>query len=469
MTPRLRFAPSPTGNLHIGTLRTALFNWIFAKAIGATLILRIEDTDRSRSESEFETNILQGLEWLGLTMDEGPYRQSERTEHYHAHAHRLLESGKAYRCFCTEAELDRERAAADSAKRPYVYSGKCRALSPVAVAAKQAEGIPHTIKFHVATGDAVIVADIIRGNISFERAVIGDFVLVKSDQTPSYNFAVVVDDAMMDITHVIRGEDHISNTPKQILLFEALGYPVPQFAHLPMILGPDKSKLSKRHGATGVTEYRAQGFIADAMFNYLVLLGWSAPDGREVMTPQDIIDQFALERISKSGAVFDITKLKWMNGQYIRRQTPDQLWALVSPYISSDYRQVLGGYSDAMQRAIVYSVRDNLDVLTDIDRFLEVYVVSDADYSQRVSEFKFESDGVIPTFVTELHHISEWTAAAIDQAVEAVVAKTGLGKGKVFKPIRVAVSGFQSGPHLGEFIFILGRDKVLTRLSEKEN
>ncbi|NBV41858.1 glutamate--tRNA ligase, partial [bacterium] len=284
--------------------------------------------------------------------------------------------------------------------------------------------------------------------------------------TPSYNFAVVVDDSMMAITHVIRGEDHISNTPKQILLFEALGAAVPRFAHLPMILGPDKSKLSKRHGATGVTEYRNQGYMADAMFNYLTLLGWSSPSGTEILSREEITPQFALDRVSKSGAVFDITKLNWMNGQYIRRQTPESLWRLTQPFISSEMTARLSGYSDEQKQAIVMSVRDNLDLLTDIDRFIQVYGWTESEFQDQIKSGQALGTGdrtVLAAFRGAIEEI-EWSPATIDQAVLDVVTATGLGKGKVFKPIRLGVSAAGSGPHLGDLIYLLGRERVMGRL-----
>jgi glutamyl-tRNA synthetase len=328
--------------------------------------------------------------------------------------------------------------------------------------------IPFTVKFSIPTGPAVRVRDVIRGDIDFDRSLIGDFVLVKSDQTPSYNFAVVVDDGMMGITDVVRGEDHISNTPKQILLFEALGYMVPKFAHLPMILGPDKSKLSKRHGATGVTEYQAQGFLADALFNYLVLLGWSSADGKELMTRDEIISRFTLERVSKSGAVFDVTKLRWMNGQYIRRQTPDELLNHVVPYLSDRVRLALDALGSDRFRSAIYSIRDNLDVLTDCNSFLEVYAMDPTSFIAQVQAYGFgETDRtVISTFRVHVLGLTEWTVSSIESAISAVVTETGLGKGKVFKPIRIATSGQPSGPHLAELIWILGQSVVVQRMAD---
>jgi len=472
---RVRFAPSPTGNLHIGTLRTALFNQLFAKAQGATTVLRIEDTDLARSNPVYETSIMEGLEWMGLVPDEGPhhdcgygpYRQSERSAHYKESADRLLADGHAYLCFCTAADLDAERALADAEKRPYVYSGKCRQLSAEARAAYVAEQRPYTYKFHVPTDvEVLIVSDLIRGDISFESRLIGDFVMMKSDGTPSYNFAVVVDDVQMAITHVIRGEDHISNTPKQIAVFNALGAPVPAFAHLPMILGPDKSKLSKRHGATNVTEYREQGFLSEAMFNYLSLLGWSSPDEREIMTPTEIFERFSLDRVSKSGAVFDITKLTWMNGQYIRQLSEEGFFQAVSPFVNAENKAAIADLTPAQQAAAFYSVRDNIDTLIQINDYLGVYTMTDSVFMAAVASTAWQAtDGdVIAKFAEAWGSQRPETVEAIDDVIAGIVTATGLGKGKVYKPIRLATSGLGNGPHIAAYLQVFGHEKVAQRL-----
>ena len=317
---KVRFAPSPTGNLHIGSVRTALFNWIFAKRYQAQFVLRIEDTDQTRSEKVYEENIFEGLKWLGLDMDEGPdlntnnrlFRQSERIESglYNSYVTQLIDAKKAYYCFETEAELEQER---DDAKRrgvPYMYSGKSRDLSEEDVQKRLADGQPYAVRFHISETEPIVFQDQIRGEISFDPTLISDFVIYKSDGSPSYNFAVVVDDCDMGITHVIRGEDHISNTPKQILLYHALNKPVPTFAHLPIILGKDKSKLSKRDGAMAVTDYQKIGYLPEALINYLSLLGWSPPNGKEILNQDELIALFDVERISKSGAVFDEKKIE---------------------------------------------------------------------------------------------------------------------------------------------------------------
>ena len=327
MSIRVRFAPSPTGNLHIGTLRAALFNWLYAKSQGGTFILRIEDTDYERSESKYEQNILDGLDWLALNVDEGPiqggdygpYRQSERIDQqiYQQYAQKLLDKGLAYYCFLTPEDIQKEKESAIKSGIPYMHSRQSLEMTPDEVQKCLNEGKPYAIRFKMTQDRAITHHDEIRGSIEFDCSLLSDFVLIKSDGTPSYNFAVVVDDALMNISHVIRGEDHISNMPRQLAIYEALSFDIPIFAHLPMILGPDKSKLSKRHGATSVTEYKDRGFLKESILNYLALLGWSPKGEQEMMSFDDLCNQFTLDRVHKAGAVFDIQKLMWMNGQAI--------------------------------------------------------------------------------------------------------------------------------------------------------
>ncbi len=440
---RVRFAPSPTGNLHIGTIRTALFNWLFARNKKGTLIVRIEDTDPERSKPEFEKNILDGMSWLGLDFDEGPIRQSQRMSLYKEAAQKLLESKAAYRCYCTDAELEAERKEAEIKKVPYVYSGKCATLT-------EPKDGPFTVRFAVPKR-ALKFHDIIRDDIEFDLNLVGDFVIVKSDGGPTYNFACVVDDIDMKISHVIRGEDHVSNTPRQIIMYEALGQKPPEFAHLPMILGTDKSKLSKRHGATAVTDYAAMGFLPEALFNYMVLLGWSSPDAKEIMTRDEIASVFSLERISKSGAVFDITKLKWMNGQYIRKLNPDELYERVTPYLPNS----------KISKEMVYSVRDNLEVLADITNYLAVYTMTDDEYKQAVKQFQFSDSDlqVLNLLTAKLSNPMD-----VQRILDEIIAETGLGRGKVLKPVRLACTGAVSGPQLPDCLPILGLSCLQNRL-----
>ena len=327
---RVRFAPSPSGTLHVGGARTAVFNWLLARKHAGVFVLRIEDTDRERSTETARDAILDALGWLGLTWDEGPYYQSARVDRHAAAARELLARGAAYRCFCTPDELAAERAAAQLEKRSYVYSRRCRDLGSEESAAREAAGEPCTVRFAVPPGRTEW-DDLVHGRTGFENDAIGDFIVLRSDGAAIYNLAVTVDDMDMRITHVVRGDDHISNTPKQILLYRALGVEPPVFAHVPLILGPDKSKLSKRHGAVAVTEYREQGFLADACVNFLALLGWSPGDDREVMTRSELAEAFTLERITGKSAVFDVEKLAWLNGQHLSRLSGAEVAAIAAP------------------------------------------------------------------------------------------------------------------------------------------
>src|SRR5437016_4739549 len=337
---RVRFAPSPTGQLHVGNARTALFNSLFARQKGGTMVLRIEDTDVERSEARFEDQLIADLKWLGLDWDEGPdiggpytpYRQSDRLDLYREHAQRLLDEGKAYLCFCTEAELQKEREQALSEQRQAIYSGKCRMIDPGEASRRQAAReaaairlrIPeHPIRFH----------DIVRGPVEFSNEVVSDPIILRSNGMPVYNYVVVIDDALMKITHVIRGDDHLSNTPKQVALYEALGWPVPEFAHLSTILGSDRERLSKRHGATSIANFREMGVLPEALANYLALLGWAPSGGtREIFSLQELVKEFSLERVTPSPAIFDMEKLYWLNRHYIKQAPPERIHKLALPY-----------------------------------------------------------------------------------------------------------------------------------------
>ncbi|MHB1254442.1 MAG: glutamate--tRNA ligase, partial [Candidatus Humimicrobiaceae bacterium] len=329
--PRFRFAPSPTGGLHIGTARTALFNWISARSMGGDLILRIEDTDLKRSTKEFEESIIADLKWLGLDWDEF-YRQSDRMDFYKVEAERLLKECKAYMCFCTSERLESLKEKLISEGKPIGYDNKCRDLSEDEIKKNIANGTEYTIRYKVNPGE-IRFNDLIRGEIKFSSEVISDFVLIKSDGTPSYNFAVVVDDNDMDITHVLRGEDHITNTARQIMLFESLGYEIPYFSHLSMILGRDGAKLSKRHGATTLTQYKEEGYLKEAMANYLSLLSWAPRDNEEIFLLNEILDKFKISDITKNPAIFDLDKLNWLNGNYIRKKTNKELYDLLIPFM----------------------------------------------------------------------------------------------------------------------------------------
>ena len=337
---RVRFAPSPTGYLHIGNARTALFNWLFARHYGGCFILRIEDTDTDRHVAEAEGLIIQDLKWMGLDWDEGPdkggpygpYRQSDRLDIYQSYAQKLVESGRAYYCYCTPEELEASRQKMLASGQTPQYDGRCLHLSDEQKKEFEKEGRRPSVRFRT-LGDAVVVNDLIRGEVSFDGQTIGDFIILRSDGRAAYNFAVVIDDIQMEITHVLRGEDHLSNTPRQVLIYQALGFNPPQFGHMPMILGPDRTRLSKRHGATSVVSYREKGYLPEAINNYLALLGWSSPDEEEILPQEKLVQKFTVDRISRSAAIFDLTKLNWMNGNYIREAELDRITRLCIPFL----------------------------------------------------------------------------------------------------------------------------------------
>lgn len=349
MSVRVRFAPSPTGHLHVGGARTAIFNWLFARRHGGSFIVRVEDTDETRSTRESEAMVLDDLRWLGLDWDEGPetggphgpYRQSERLEHYARAAKQLLETRRAYRCFCREEELQERREAAERAGLPPHYDGTCRRLAAEVSSSREAAGEPFVVRFHVPRDDEsfdgnVTIVDIIRGVVSWKAETLGDFIVLRSDGMPTYNFCVVADDHEMGITHVIRAEEHLTNTHRQVLIYRALGWPVPEFAHVSLILGEDRTKLSKRHGATSVSAFAEKGILPVAMFNYLSLLGWSFPDGREQFTPLEAATVFSLDRINPAPAIFDETKLRWLNSQHIHAMPPEDLAPLLVPFFEQE-------------------------------------------------------------------------------------------------------------------------------------
>ena len=341
---RVRFAPSPTGQLHVGNARTALFNWLLARGTGGTMVLRIEDTDVARSTRESEAAIIEDLEWLGLTWDEGvgrggdrgPYRQSERLHIYRAHAVELLSRGQAYRCFCPPEQLEMDRYHALRERRPPKYVGRCRDLSPDDARRRADSGEPAAIRFRIPDDRDVTFHDLVRGEVTFNTEVLGDPVIVRSEGVPAYNYAVVIDDALMEITHVVRGEDHISNTPRQILLYEAFGWKPPTFAHVSMVLGPDHSLLSKRHGATSVAEFRARGYLPEALTNYLALIGWSPGEGQEIVEMNELARRFRLEDVGHSAGVFDVEKLGWVNRHYVKHAAPDRLVKLSLPHLQRE-------------------------------------------------------------------------------------------------------------------------------------
>jgi nondiscriminating glutamyl-tRNA synthetase len=464
---RVRFAPSPTGNLHIGSVRTALFNWLLAKANNGTFVLRIEDTDKVRSKPEFEENILKGMRWLGLDWDEGPgcendermfYHQSKRSKTgiYKKNCKKLLIDEQVYCCFCTPEELVAEREKQKEAKEDLVYSGKCRDLPIETVSNWIEAGKPYSMRFKMPKKQ-VIVKDLIRGDVTFDTSLFGDMVIMKADRTPAYNFAVVIDDIDMAISHVIRGEDHLSNTPKQLMLFEALGQVVPQYGHLSMILGPDRKKLSKRHGATSVSAYADDGYLPETIVNFLALLGWSHPEEKELLSLADLISVYDIERVVKSNSIFDVTKLAWMNGQKIRAKSDDEFVAMVE-WPANDF-------SDEKKLQIAASIKQKMSLLTDFSRLTTVFF-NDAEYDINVLTKNTEkSPGVFDAFFELVTNSGSFMADDCSLILDKICEDLSLGKGKVFKPVRYFLTGSIPGPDIDVIMAVFGRELVLKRLA----
>ena len=482
---RVRFAPSPTGKLHIGGARTAIYNWAFARANGGTFILRIDDTDPTRSTEENTQVILRAMRWLGLDWDEGPdvggpcgpYRQTERAELYREAAERLVAEGRAYPCFCSAERLEADRAAAKARKDPFQgYQGHCRDLDPAEAAARVAAGEPHTLRIKVPRdrGD-VVVEDAVHGRVTFNARELDDFVIFRSDGTPTYNFATVVDDAAMGITHVIRGDDHLSNTPRQVIVYEALGAPVPTFAHISMILGADGKKLSKRHGATSVEEYRDAGYLSDAFVNYLALLGWSL-DGQTTVVPREVLArEFSLDHVSKNPATFDPKKLDWMNAEYLNAMGDEEFCekVLVPECVAAGLVDEAGvaARGSAWWAALAQIVRPRTKMPADAAR-VSAPVLATADTltmdEKAVSKglAKPGMGAVLDAARAALQAVDEdgWTPLAIDAALEPLPDALGLKKRIVFQAVRVAECGSLASPPLGETMALIGREDCLARL-----
>jgi nondiscriminating glutamyl-tRNA synthetase len=486
---RVRFAPSPTGHLHVGNARTALFNWLFARHNKGTMVLRIEDTDVERSEARFEDQLIWDLHWLGLDWDEGPdvggayapYRQSDRLDLYREHAERLVNEGKAYLCFCTEDELQKERDKALAEGRQPIYSGKCRAIDPEEAKQRRAGGeacairlrIPeHPIRFH----------DIVHGDVEFSNEVVSDPIILRSNGMPVYNYVVVIDDALMKITHVIRGDDHLSNTPKQVALYEALGWPVPEFAHLSTILGADRERLSKRHGATSIANFRDMGVLPEALVNYLALLGWAPSGGtREIFSLQELVKEFSLERITPSAAVFDMEKLYWLNRQYIKTWPAEDIASIgVWFFVKAGFVECSDADWPCAKRlpvvqlghdfhswfsqvvALLAPYVDRLDQLPEKASFIFNYDANAALAAPDNAEVLGwpQSDAVFARFVFKILEdesacAGQLTAEHFKKIINAVKAETGAKGKELFHPIRIVITGSHSGPDFDKLIPIL--------------
>lgn len=460
MNVKTRFPPSPTGPLHMGNVRTLLFNYLFAKKEGGKIILRIEDTDKERSRPEWEQDITDNLKWLGLEWDEF-YRQSERTEIYKQYLQQLLEQGKAYWCFCTEEELEAQRQDQMSRGVAPHYTGTCRTLSKEQQQQNLKAGKSSVIRFTVEK-KIVKFKDLVRGEVQFDMALSGDIVIAKDLETPLYNFTVVVDDFLMKITHVIRGEDHISNTPKQIILEEALGFPhTIQYAHLPLILGEDRTKLSKRHGDNSVTRFRKEGYLPEAVLNFLALLGWNPGDEREIFSLENLVKEFSMERVQKSAAVFNIQRLDWINGSYIRQKSPKDLAELLIPYLP-------GASKDAIEKVVVL-YHGRLKKLYEIGDLADFFFKEKLEYPKELLRWKQYSDKDIEKALQTVAQIlsltpeADWTKEVLGEILLKEAEKIG-DRGYLLWPMRVALTGKQASPGPFEVAEVLGKEKTLQRI-----
>jgi len=476
---RVRFAPSPTGPFHIGGARSALFNWLLAKKYNGKFVMRIEDTDLARSTEESERNINSALKWLGLTWDEGvdvggpygPYRQTERLETYRTYTEQLLADGKAYHCYCSEDEIEAARQAQQGRGETPRYSGRCRHLTETEIAQFVAEGRKPTVRFHVLENKQIVFKDMVRDTISFDSNGVGDFVIVKSDGVPVYNYAVVIDDALMHITHVIRGEEHLSNTPRQVVLYEALGFTPPEFGHISLILATDRSKMSKRHGATSVDQYRKLGYLPEAIVNYLVLLGWSPVGEQEFFSLDELVEQFSMDRVAKSPAVFDVDKLNYISAHYIKKASPEVVTELALPhlkgagYIGDEISIEKKAWLVAVIKELQEYISHGAEIVTHIDIFFNDDIKFENEEAAEIMR-----DATIPqvmdSFREKLQILEVVDAPTVKALLKSITKELKLGGKKVFMPLRVALTGKMHGPDLDKIISLIGRDRILTRLAK---
>jgi glutamyl-tRNA synthetase len=475
--PRVRFAPSPTGYLHVGGARTALFNWLFARRFGGVFVLRIEDTDIERSSEEMVGGILDGLRWLGLDWDEGPgiggefgpYFQSERLDRHRAMAERLVAQGDAYYCYCTAETLKAKRDVAEQAGSAWRYDRTCSALPADAIASRERDRAPRVVRFRVPPGTTRF-DDLVHGPIEFDAANIEDFVLLRSDGQPTYQLSVVADDVEMKISHVVRGDDHISNTPKQLLLYRAVGAAEPKFAHVPLILGPDKKRLSKRHGATSVTEYERQGYLPEAMFNFLSLLGWSPGNDEEIFAREALVNAFALEGISGGNAVFNSEKLDWFNQQHIMSLAPDELAMRVKPWLAAAglWRDDYLGDRHAWFFAVLELLRPRAKRLDDFATQGALFFSDAVEYDAAAVDKHLRGPGTdahLESIDTALASLETFDPASTEAALRSLADARGVKAGVLIHAVRVAVTGKTASPGLFDVLSLLGRDRVRARLA----
>ncbi len=457
---RVRFAPSPTGFLHIGGVRTALFNWLFARHEGGTFILRIEDTDQDRSTDDAIQVILKGMQWTGLDWDEGPVRQTDRLDLYRERAMDLLNRKLAYWCVCTPMELEARRKEAQAKGESIKYDGRCRSRGIVDPTE------PAALRFQSPQDGQTVINDLIKGEIAFDNTVLDDLIILRSNGYATYNFSVVVDDGLMNISHVIRGDDHVNNTPRQVPLFRALGFSVPQFAHLPMILGSDKARLSKRHGATSVLAYQEMGYLPEALVNYLVRLGWSYGD-QEIFSFQEMVDLFDITTVQKAPAVFNPEKLRWVNAQYIRTMEPKRVAEALFPFIQS------AGYDGSATaripggiEALIPPLRERSETLLDLVQGAVPYLVESMAMDDAAAK-KYLTSAIAPSlqeFADQLEAESDFSKETLERILHGIIERQGLKMGKVAQPLRVALTGRTVSPGIYEVMALLGKDRTLQRI-----
>lgn len=457
---RVRFAPSPTGYLHIGGVRTALFNWLYARHHRGTFILRIEDTDQSRSTEDAIQAILNGLRWVGLDWDEGPYRQTERMDFYRQHATKLFDQQQAYWCVCSAEDLEVRRKEAQAKGLPVKYDGRCRARGITNSSGEAA------LRFKAPQEGQTVIEDLVKGKVVFDNSVQDDLIILRTNGYPTYNFSVVVDDALMGITHVIRGDDHLNNTPRQIPIFQALGYEVPRFGHLPMILGADKARLSKRHGATSILAYQELGYLPEAMVNYLVRLGWSYGD-QEIFSVAELIEKFSFDSVQKASALFDPDKLLWVNAQYIHHGEVKRLAALLQPFLDQ------AGLGDAARSApegwlerLVIALQERARTLQEMAVVATPYVRDNIPIEEAGAK-KFLTPAIAPTLAKLADHLSalsEFSKYTLEKSFKELLDKEGIKMGQLAQPVRVALTGRTASPGIFDVMDLLGKERTLTRL-----
>jgi len=467
---RLRFAPSPTGYPHLGNIRTALFNWLFARHHSGKFILRIEDTDVTRKVEGAVDIILNSLRWLGLNWDEGPYFQSQRLSIYNDIGKELLDGDNAYLCYCPPERLDRMRQEQAKRKQPPKYDRHCRDLTQAERTRLQATGINPVIRFKTPLEGETNVYDIIRGTVTFKHDVLDDFILLKSDGYPTYHLASIVDDHLMTISHVLRADEWLSSTPRHVLLYQALNWQAPQFAHLPMILGSDRAKLSKRHGATTITEYQEQGYLSEAMLNFLALLGWSLDDRTELLSREELIKHFSLDRVGKTGAIFNKDKLEWMNGVYLRKLGIEEFVQQAMPFLDKALPQLVERpLNKNYLNKVLSLVQERAKTLAEVPQLVNFFFLDELQYDAGLLLIKgLDAKSSIQAIITTLQILEEvtaWDATGLENVLRPLAAKLNLGTGKFFGLLRVAVTGRVAAPPLFQTMAVLGKEKCLERLN----